>query len=219
MSSNDTTKKPVKKSTEVDWKALSEKNISSKGWSLSDFGVPSATSPTGIASAPVAPLGNAASTLASNYVSPQDQAKMTAALQNPAQAKAASGPVAAATGFLANLFDFTDTQDNPVEWAWDGMWRSLGWGYDRINQGASWAVSAAPGGVQTFNWDQAGQISYGQASLAAGAKNVQEQGGLVGSAMNLVTNPFSLLGGFLGGTNSAGPLGDKNFDIADAKGK
>jgi len=218
MSTKDPAKKPVKDTKAAWWDSSVTKDISGLGWTADSVNssIPASVSSTGVVKTPNTTLGTPVSTLASNYVSPQDQAKMTAALQNPMQAKAASGPIAAATGFLASLFDFTDTQDNPVEWAWDGMWRSLGWGYDRINQGASWAVSAAPGGVQTFNWDQAGQISYGQASLAAGAKNVQEQGGLVGSAMNFITSPFSLLGGFLAGTNAAGPLGDKNFDITDA---
>lgn len=67
--------------------------------------------------------------------------------------------------WLQRLFDTTDEANGPVESVWDGMLKGLTWTYDRIAQAESYALSAIPGGVDTYSWDQAGQISPGQTAI------------------------------------------------------
>lgn len=130
---------------------------------------------------------------------------------------------------LANLFNTEDEKDlrigpanlSGVESVWDGMLSAFNWGYDRINQGLSWAQSAAPGGIDTFSWDQAGQISAGQAAVTANAQfinQMREKFGLPGQAIGAVAsaigNPLGALGaqaGFAGGADFT----KENFDILD----
>lgn len=71
-------------------------------------------------------------------------------------------PKTVTQSWIERLFDTSDASDNPVESVWDGMLRGLTWTYDRMAQAESLALSALPGGVDTFTWQQAGQISPGQ---------------------------------------------------------
>lgn len=202
MSNNDKTKT---KKVPFNRDAYAARDLTGLGWNAEDTNAIDTT---------VSPLGIVSNQSSSNFVSPEEQAKIKNYFQNPVEAAASDGPVQAATGFLASVFDYEDSQDNPVEWAWDGLWRSLGWGYDKINHGAAWAVSAAPAGIDTFSWDQANEISYGQAALAAGAAN-QEKYGVLGVIPNTFTSPFSELGGILARGDMAGPLGNEDFDVTN----
>ena len=210
----DKPKKDKKQQKTVNIAAISARNLAGKGWTAEDFGIPSLSTNLNPATSPAATALGTVNAASSGMTTPTEQATIQKMLTNPDEAKAAEGPVASATSFLAKLFDYSDTQDNPVEWVWDGAWRTLGWGYDRVNQGASWAVSAAPGGIGTFTWDQAGKISYGQAALAAGAENVKEYGPL-GQILNMATSPLSPLGGALAQGDMAGPLGRPGFDVTN----
>ena len=174
--------------------AYAARNLTGLGWTASGTETDD----------PVTPLGTIPNQSASAFVAPEEQSKIKTALTTQDQ-----GVVQNATGFLASIFDYEDSQDTPIEWAWDGMWRGLGWGYDKINHGAAWAVSAAPGGIDTFTWDQANQISVGQASLAAGAKST---GNPFSDQLNMMLNP---VGKVLGGMDVAGPLGQEGFDVTD----
>ena len=174
--------------------AYAARNLTGLGWTASGTETDD----------PVTPLGTVPNQSASAFVAPEEQSKIKTALTTQDQ-----GVVQNATGFLASIFDYEDSQDTPIEWAWDGMWRGLGWGYDKINHGAAWAVSAAPGGIDTFTWDQANQISVGQASLAAGAKST---GNPFSDQLNMMLNP---VGKVLGGMDVAGPLGQEGFDVTD----
>lgn len=177
-----------------DREAYAARNLTGLGWSASGTE----------ADNPVTPLGTVTNQPASAFVSPEEQSQIKTALTTQDQ-----GVVQNATGFLASIFDYEDSQDNPVEWAWDGMWRGLGWGYDKINHASAWGVSAAPGGIDTFTWDQANQISVGQASLAAGAKST---GNPFTEQLNMILNPVGVA---LGAMHSAGPLGQEDFDVTD----
>lgn len=193
--------KPMKtKNKPFNREVYAARNLTGLGWDATEV---SPTTP------PVNALGIAPNPSGSTYVAPQEQAQIQGYFENPKQVAATEGPVQAATGFLASVFDYTDTQDNPVEWAWDGVWRGLGWGYDKINHSAAWTISAAPGGIDTFTWDQANEISVGQASLAAGATSTNNP---LGNQINAILNP---VGAVLGATNSAGPLGQEGFDVTD----
>ncbi|MBV5277052.1 hypothetical protein JZU56_04410, partial [bacterium] len=85
---------------------------------------------------------------------------------------------------LGNLFNTEDESDlnvagvnlSGVESVWDGFLKGVGWGYDTINQAGSWANSAAPGGIDTFEWDQAGDISWGQSAIAANSALINDLG-------------------------------------------
>lgn len=130
---------------------------------------------------------------------------------------------------LANLFDTEDKKDlrigpvalGGVESAWDGMLSAFNWGYDRINQGLSWTQSAAPGGIDTFSWDEAGQISAGQAAITANAQFINQMrekfgiaGDVLGSAAAAIVNPLGAPGAGAGRT--AGALfTQENFNILD----
>jgi hypothetical protein len=67
--------------------------------------------------------------------------------------------------WLQRLFDTSDESNNAVESVWDGMLRGLTWTYDRISQVESYGLSMLPGGVDTYTWDQASQISPGQTAV------------------------------------------------------
>lgn len=90
--------------------------------------------------------------------------------------------------WLSQLFDTEDEKDlsiagvnlAPVESVFDGFIKGMGWTYDRLSQAETWAVSAAPGGLDTLSWDQSGQVSPGQAMQASGAElSRQFQGALI----------------------------------------
>jgi len=202
MSNKDKTKT---KKVPFDRDVYAARDLTGLGWDGEDVDVVDTT---------VSPLGVVEDQSASNFVSPEEQAKIQNYFENPVEAAASNGPVEAATGFLASLFDYEDSQDTPVEWAWDGLWRSIGWGYDQINHAGAWAVSAAPAGIDTFTWDQANEISYGQAALAAGAAN-ETKYGILGTIPNKFTSPFSGIGATIARGDMAGPLGDEDFDVTN----
>lgn len=130
---------------------------------------------------------------------------------------------------LANLFNTEDEKDlrvgpanlSGVESAWDGMLSAFNWGYDRINQGLSWAQSAAPGGIDTFTWDQAGQISVGQAAVTSNAQlinQMREKFGLPGQAIGavggMIFNPLGAIGA-QAGVSTGAMFSREGFNILD----
>lgn len=203
-------KKKVGAFTSEEIAAISERNLSGKGWTESDFGVTSQFGPAP-ASTQVNPLGVVPPGVNSRFSDQKDQEAIRRVLGDNTEAAAAQGPVDAAKSFFGKVFDTSDTwtpqgfryEGNPVESVWDSLWAGLGWVTDRINQGASWAQSAAPGGPETFTWEQAGQVSVGQAAMTANAqlgRQVYEQtgGGIIGGAIGA---------GAMAGLSLLNPLG------------
>lgn len=157
-------------------------------------------------------------------------------LSNPNQLQVPTASDTAKT-FLMQIFDSSDTYDeskqtaaNPtgyvgaetsIESSWDSFLRGMKWGYDRINQAATWGVSVAPGGIQTLSWDQANEISQGQAQIAAGAANQQRfgsipvVGGAIASTLNMATGAFAPVGGAIAAGDHDPALTNPNFDITN----
>ena len=85
-------------------------------------------------------------------------------------------------------------------------------GYDKIAQGASWAISAAPGGIGTLDWDTAAGISPAQTALA-NARSLQEGGTYVGKMWSAV--PSALFAADQATGDTANPLYGDNFDVTN----
>jgi hypothetical protein len=108
--------------------------------------------------------------------------------------------------FLSTIFNTEDTwkdgkyqgADNPVESVWDSFLTGVNWGYDRIPQATVAALSALPGGTQTLDWDQAGEVSFGQqviANIGVSAGDVKRGEGNIGDIFSLSTfGPLGLVG-------------------------
>ena len=162
-------------------------------------------------------------TNAANFVTPEQQGQVQNYLENP---NVVQTTLDVAKDWMSNLFDTSDTEKEAVfglERPWDAMLQGLGWTYDRINQAGSWANSAAPGGIDTFTWDQAGQVSWGQSAIAANAAfvNQAEQAGPVAAAFGFaasnVMNPLGVFGSIAGvGNNPIAPYGAEGFDVLNA---
>lgn len=157
-------------------------------------------------------------------------------LANPDQLQVPTG-FDITKSFLSQIFDSSDTYDetkqtpdNPtgyvgaettLESNWDSFLRGMKWTYDRVNQAGVLGVSVAPGGLQTLSWDQANDISYGQASIAAGAalqKQYGDQPGIGGVVTGLLagaTSPFAVLGAAQVGEDWNPALANPNFDITN----
>jgi hypothetical protein len=117
-----------------------------------------------------------------NLVQPQDQQMMQQYLADPgAFAREAApepkGIIDSGKDILGRLFDTTDEADNVVESIWDGALRGLGWFYDRINQAATYGISVLPGGIEPLTWEQANEISFGQATVRSAAIDAKKFGG------------------------------------------
>lgn len=72
--------------------------------------------------------------------------------------------------FLSNLFNTEDRAETFVESAWDGMLKGLNWMYNGINQITTAGLSGLPGGIRTLTWDEAGDVSFGQAMVTNNAQ-------------------------------------------------
>jgi len=125
------------------------------------------------------------------------------------------GALDTAKDFLGNLFDSKDAEKEVFgESVFDAGLNAFGWMYDTINQAGSWAQSAAPGGLETFDWDTSGEISVGQAAATANARLTNEYGPL-GAIYSAITNPLGL-GGTTGALTGA-EFAKKDFDIKDVE--
>lgn len=72
--------------------------------------------------------------------------------------------------WLSRLFDTSDPDKSAafgLENLWDGTLTALNWGYDKLNQVTAAGISGLPGGIDTLTWDQAGDVSVGQAFIGS----------------------------------------------------
>ena len=124
---------------------------------------------------------------------------------------------------LARVFDYEDEADlkvgpvnlSGVESVWDGMLRAFDWGYDRLNQVTAAGISGLPGGIETLTWEEAGNVSVGQAflgSMGAAAGRAERGEGTVG---DILMAPFTGLSTILAQLDTDSILQDKNFDITN----
>jgi len=86
---------------------------------------------------------------------------------------------------LSTVFNIEDDKENAVEYAWDNMLSGYGWAANRINQLTVAGISGLPGGIDTVTWDQAGEISFGQATVtnAAQLRRQLRESGPLGEAL------------------------------------
>ena len=218
-----TNKKKVESFTAEEIKNISEKNLSGKGWYSHDLAI-IANKNTTTTAIPVNKLGLAGPGNDSRFTTPQEQAKIQQVLTDPTETAVAKGPVDAAKGFLGQLFDTSDTWTpngfqyggNPVETVWDSFWGGLGWTMDRINQASTAGISALPGGTRTLTWDEAGNVSFGQESIANIGASVgrirRGEGNLGDTLMGIGSGPLAALG-MLAPENTA--TQQANFDITN----
>lgn len=157
---------------------------------------------------------------------PEERQVVKDYLANPQMLKPPPTSQSAVLSFMSTLFNTSDTFDPakespenpsgfvggdvPLESQWDGMLRGLQWGYDRWNQAFSFGTSLAPGGIDTLSWDDANEVSYGQAQTAAGAIN-RAKYGMAGDVLNFFTGPGATAAG---GAAESMPIG-VDFDITD----
>lgn len=102
-----------------------------------------------------------------------------------------------------------------VETIWDGAFKALGWGYDRLNQVGSYGQSVLPGGIDSMSWDQANDVSWGQAAVTDSAQRTNQIGGIA-TPINMLTG--GLIGGMFGtyaAQTDAAPFAAEGFDITD----
>lgn len=120
--------------------------------------------------------------------------------------------------WLSNLFDTSDDAKEAfwgLENPWDKALTGVGWFYDKINQVGTWGVSVAPGGLDTFSWDEAKGVSFGQAAVTNQAKLNEDLGTPLGTVAGALFNPAGVLGGNYGEAVGA-KFTDDNFNILDA---
>ena len=160
---------------------------------------------------------------------PEVQAMAKSIVENPDAALAAAAPpdgggiIDSGKRILGSLFNAEDEADwkigpvglAPVESAWDGFLRGMGWTYNSISQLTAAGLSGLPGGIPTLTWDEAYNVSVGQvgyANAAIGLQDMQEGnilGGLAGYASGGVLNTAA--------ASFQETFGDKNAAI-DAEG-
>ena len=88
-------------------------------------------------------------------------------------------------------------------------------GYDTLNQGLSWGLSAMPAGMATLDWDTAGKISVGQAAMADSAR--RQDVNPFNAAYNTVASPVqNIATGAVRLFDKSNPLNDPNFDVTQA---
>lgn len=158
---------------------------------------------------------------ASNFITPEQQAQVQNYLNDPS---IIDRTIDVTKDWMSNLFDFEDPEKEAafgLESVWDGMLKGLDWTYDRINQGGSWLNSAAPGGIDTFTWEQAGKVSWGQSAISANAAFVNQAEqlggplfGAVGAAAANAMNPVGIFGSIAAlGDSPIAPYGAQGFDV------
>ncbi len=145
--------------------------------------------------------------------------------------------------FVSRLFNYEDESDltvfgmnlSAVESTWDMAARYMTGGRNALDAGITAAISAMPGGVQTYEWGQItdnhnfGEVLHGDigltpnvgpspmqtaiASVGIETKRIREGGGRLSDAllMNPVTAPF-IMAGLLA---ESSPLQQDGFDLLD----
>lgn len=188
-----------------------------------------ATANTPAAMQGAAPMTGATSQMpSSTWLSPQEQQPVKDYLDDPMAVDTPS-PWDTAKSWLSSLFDSSDTFNEDEsdafmgykggDWwgesVWDGMLAGLGWGYDRLNHLTAAAISAAPGGIETLTWDEASDVSVGQAfvgSMGAGAGRMKRGEMQAGDWATLPGTALSTLFSMIDPNNEAQQAG---FDITD----
>ena len=130
-----------------------------------------------------------------------------------------------AKSMLSRVFDYEDEADlrvgpvnlSGVESVWDTMLRGFDWGYDRLNQVTAAGISGLPGGIRTLSWDEANNVSVGQAFLASmGAAAGRAERGQ-STAGDIIMAPFTGFSTLAAQLDTNNILQNESFDIMDEK--
>lgn len=152
---------------------------------------------------------------ASAFLSPEEQQPVQDYLSDPNQVRVSS-PVDTAKSWLSNLFDYRDEEKQvPGEAVWDGFLQGVDWFYDRLSQVTAAGISGLPGGIETLTWDEAGDVSVGQAfvgSMGAAAGRTRRGEMTLG---DIVTLPGTALSTLLSGIDPTNAAQQADFDITD----
>lgn len=101
------------------------------------------------------------------------------------------GMVRGSSGWLANVPGYQQTVGAVAGAALSGgesVMNALTWGTDQMNHLGAALASFAPGGIQTLDWDQSQQVSFGQVMQAnAGIAAQQAKSGNLGDALLSLT--------------------------------
>ncbi len=220
---------------------ISLKNASGLGYMAEDFGISalpqgsaagralnvasggqqfSNVSPTTFGKFPIKSGVVPANTPSAQVLTPEERFSAQKFLSDPTSIVTATSWGESTASFLQKVFDTSDEKENAVESVWDGFFSGLAATYNLINQTGSYVQSAVPGGLDTFTWDQAGQISYGQAGVTANAQLVNQfedflgpVGKPLGQIASTITNPLSGLSN--AGIAAESPYTKRDFNILD----
>lgn len=122
--------------------------------------------------------------------------------------------------WLASVFDTEDPDKSAafgLENVWDGALKGLFWATDKINQVTSAGISGLPGGIDTLTWDEAADVSVGQAFLGSmGAAAGRIQRGEM-TAGDIALAPLSFLSAGLAQIDPKNAAQRRDFDITNAE--
>jgi len=174
-----------------------------------------------------APAQNLAAT---NFMTPEEieQAKRAPSLADQQEIDGTEDQ-----SWVARLFDTSDTFDENGnfksedlallggEALFDGMFRGLQWGFDRLNQYSVALLSVAPGGTRTLTFDEANDVSVGQmlvANAGISAGRIRRGEATIGDALAIGLGGIPSIGAAIAGyVDPDTPVQQAGFDITDPK--
>lgn len=217
---------------------INTRNRAGQGWKLSDFGtysgepfqLPDQPQYRGIEGTtfnrqvgpPQPPMASPTTTKpVTEVLSPAEIERVRTFVQNPQELGIVSGAVNSTATFLSNLFNTDDEKETIVESAWDGLFKGLMWPVDQVNHLTAAAISAAPGGMRTLTWDEANDVSTGQALVTdygtragmvrRGEANIFDVAGFA--------SPIGAIAGAAAFNNPDSPVQQAGFDVTTPEGK
>ena len=157
-------------------------------------------------------------------LTPDEIKRVNTFVKNPQELGVVSGAVNATASFLGNLFNVDDEKETLVESAWDGLLKSLVWPVDQVNHITAAGISALPGGMRTLSWDEANQVSTGQAlvtDMGTRAGMLRRGQGFAPAEVAgfLPFGPIGALGAAGAFNNPDSPVQQAGFDVTTPEGK
>lgn len=127
------------------------------------------------------------------------------------------GMIRGTSGWLSNVPGYKETVGAvlsvPLS-AGETAINVMNWGSEQMNHLGAALVSALPGGIQTLDWEQSQDISFGQVVAANAAIN--SRNGATGWLINAATSlPFTALNAIGQAQDPTNILYSENFDILD----
>ena len=130
------------------------------------------------------------------------------------------GMIRGTSGWMSNVPLYEETVGRvagaPLSVAESTM-NVINWGSEQMNHLGAALFSVLPGGIQTLDWDQSHNVSFGQVVIANAAIN--NDSGFAGALINLATlqTPVSIATNIGESTDPTNPLYSNKFNILDAE--